>query len=62
MEDLNLPDKIIRGSHIIPSLNGSNYSVWKKYMRVLLMGVGVLDIINSDRPNDADAKWLKCDR
>lgn len=62
MDDLSLPEKIVRGTHTIKPLDGTNYGNWKKSMRILLMGVGVLDIIDSDKPRDADGQWLRCDR
>ncbi|RPB21349.1 hypothetical protein L211DRAFT_840781 [Terfezia boudieri ATCC MYA-4762] len=53
MEDL--PTKFDRGSATVPLLDGSNYPSWKKTMRILLVKVGVLPLVDEQRPANADA-------
>jgi len=64
MDDLNLPEKINRdvSTTSIPPLDGTNYGIWKKAMRILFMRLNLLPIIDSEVPLDANALWDKCDR
>ena len=63
MDALHLPRKLDRGNATLPTLAGtSNYSTWKKAIRMLFAKVGVLPVIEIDRPVDADELWAKCDR
>ena len=55
MDALHLPRKLDSGNATLPTLEGtSNYSTWKKAIRVLFAKVGVLLVIEIDRPIDAE--------
>ena len=57
-----LPQTFEKGSISVPTLDGSNYSIWRRAMRVLFMKVGVLPLIEADTPVPPDALWIRCDR
>ena len=58
----SLPRKFDRGSATVPPLTGSNYSAWKKAIRILFLKVGVLSVVDDAPPPDAGSRWTTCDR
>ena len=61
MESWSIPRKLIRESTTFPLLNGSNYTSWKKNMRILLTRIGLIQFINEDAPEDPDHSWTRAD-
>ena len=60
--DFDLPAKFDRGTSVVPVLDGTNYAVWKRALRILFMKIGILPVIDHERPADAGARWDRCDR
>lgn len=61
MEDLILPDKLVREPTTFPLLDGTNYASWKRSMRILFIRMSLLDVIDIDKPVDADYRWERAD-
>ena len=61
MDEWSIPRKLSRESTVFPSLDGTNYTTWKKNMRILLTRMGLLQFIQEGRPEDADHTWTRAD-
>ena len=60
--DYALPTKFDYGTSVLPILDGTNYAVRKRALRVLFMKIGILAVVDHSRPADAGAHWDPCNR
>ena len=62
LEDLEIPKSLHRETLVFDLLDNTNYGIWRKIMRILLMRMCLVDLVDYDRPDDADASWEKADK
>lgn len=57
MNNLVILDTLHRESLVFDFLDNSNYTSWRKNMRILFMRMSLLDLIDHARPPDATPAW-----
>jgi len=53
MKDLEIPKSLHHETPIFDLLDNTNYGVWRKNMRILLMRMCLIDLVDHDGPQDA---------
>jgi len=62
MKYLEIPKSLHREALAFDLLDNTNYGVWRKNVQILLMGMCLINLVDHDRPQDADGSWGKADK